>query len=96
MAETLFDKYGGFETFSVVVKNFYQKILDFKFDFYYFNLARIIKSVYFDIYHNSWSEFVTRKKTKTSLVNTSNKIFFYYSLISFLYHYFICKLKSKT
>ena len=28
MAETLFDKYGGFTTFSTVVSNFYQKILD--------------------------------------------------------------------
>ncbi len=28
MSETLYDKYGGFETFSVVVSNFYQKILD--------------------------------------------------------------------
>jgi len=28
MAETLFDKYGGFDTFSKVVKNFYQKVLD--------------------------------------------------------------------
>jgi hemoglobin len=26
--ETLYDKYGGFEIFSVVVSNFYQKILD--------------------------------------------------------------------
>jgi hemoglobin len=26
--ETLYDKYGGFDTFSVVVSNFYQKILD--------------------------------------------------------------------
>ena len=28
MAETLFDKYGGFETFTQVVTKFYQKILD--------------------------------------------------------------------
>lgn len=28
MANTLFDKYGGFDTFSAVVKSFYQKILD--------------------------------------------------------------------
>ena len=28
MAETLFDKYGGFDTFSAVVKSFYQKVLD--------------------------------------------------------------------
>ncbi len=28
MAQTLFDKYGGFDTFSSVVSNFYQKILD--------------------------------------------------------------------
>ena len=28
MPETLFDKYGGFATFSAVVSNFYQKILD--------------------------------------------------------------------
>ena len=28
MNTTLYDKYGGFETFSTVVRNFYQKILD--------------------------------------------------------------------
>jgi len=28
MSETLFDKYGGFDTFSAVVTNFYQKVLD--------------------------------------------------------------------
>jgi len=28
MSETLYDKYGGFDTFSTVVSNFYQKILD--------------------------------------------------------------------
>ena len=28
MSETLYDKYGGFETFSAVVSTFYQKILD--------------------------------------------------------------------
>ena len=28
MAETLFDKYGGFPTFSAVVSNFYKKIMD--------------------------------------------------------------------
>lgn len=28
MSETLYDKYGGIETFSAVVSNFYQKILD--------------------------------------------------------------------
>ncbi len=28
MAQSLFDKYGGFETFSSVVSNFYQKVLD--------------------------------------------------------------------
>ena len=28
MSETLFDKYGGFETFTTVVKSFYQKVLD--------------------------------------------------------------------
>ena len=28
MTDTLYDKYGGFETFSAVVCNFYQKILD--------------------------------------------------------------------
>ncbi len=28
MAQSLFDKYGGFETFSAVVSNFYQKVLD--------------------------------------------------------------------
>jgi len=27
-SETLYDKYGGFDTFSAVVSNFYQKILD--------------------------------------------------------------------
>lgn len=27
MAETLFDKYGGFDTFSAVVTSFYQKVL---------------------------------------------------------------------
>jgi len=28
MSETLYDKYGGIETFSAVVSNFYQKVLD--------------------------------------------------------------------
>jgi len=28
MKETIYDKYGGFETFNVVVRNFYQKVLD--------------------------------------------------------------------
>lgn len=28
MSETLFDKYGGIETFSAVVRNFYTKVLD--------------------------------------------------------------------
>ncbi|MCJ8314065.1 MAG: group 1 truncated hemoglobin [Saccharospirillaceae bacterium] len=28
MAETLFDKYGGFETFNTLVINFYRKVLD--------------------------------------------------------------------
>jgi len=28
MADTLYDKYGGFDTFSAVVCNFYQKVLD--------------------------------------------------------------------
>ncbi len=28
MADTLFDQYGGFSTFSAVVSNFYQKIMD--------------------------------------------------------------------
>ena len=28
MSETLYDKYGGIETFSAVVRNFYQKVLD--------------------------------------------------------------------
>jgi len=28
MADTLFDKYGGFDTFSTIVSNFYKKILD--------------------------------------------------------------------
>ncbi|OUS24302.1 hypothetical protein A9Q99_25580 [Gammaproteobacteria bacterium 45_16_T64] len=28
MADTLFDKYGGFATFSAVVSNFYKKIMD--------------------------------------------------------------------
>ncbi|MEE8058896.1 MAG: group 1 truncated hemoglobin [Pseudomonadales bacterium] len=28
MIETLFDKYGGFTTFSALVTNFYQKVLD--------------------------------------------------------------------
>lgn len=28
MSDTLFDKYGGIETFSAVVSNFYQKVLD--------------------------------------------------------------------
>lgn len=28
MASTLFDKYGGFSTFSTIVSNFYQKVLD--------------------------------------------------------------------
>jgi len=28
MAETLFDKYGGFDTFTQVVTRFYQKVLD--------------------------------------------------------------------
>jgi len=28
MSETLFDKYGGFQTFSAVVSKFYRKILD--------------------------------------------------------------------
>ena len=28
MTQSLFDKYGGFETFSSVVSNFYQKVLD--------------------------------------------------------------------
>jgi len=26
--DTLYDKYGGFDTFSIVVSNFYQKVLD--------------------------------------------------------------------
>jgi len=28
MENTLYDKYGGFDTFSMVVRNFYQKVLD--------------------------------------------------------------------
>ena len=28
MADTLFDQYGGFSTFSAIVSNFYQKIMD--------------------------------------------------------------------
>ncbi|NQZ86179.1 MAG: group 1 truncated hemoglobin [Colwellia sp.] len=28
MENTLYDKYGGFDTFSMVVSNFYQKVLD--------------------------------------------------------------------
>lgn len=28
MNESLYDKYGGFETFSIVVSNFYQKVLE--------------------------------------------------------------------
>ncbi|AQS39196.1 truncated hemoglobin [Shewanella psychrophila] len=28
MAESLFDKYGGFDTFTLVVSSFYQKVLD--------------------------------------------------------------------
>ncbi len=28
MQESLYDKYGGFDTFSAVVSNFYQKVLD--------------------------------------------------------------------
>lgn len=45
MAETLFDKYGGFDTFTQVVTRFYQKILDSEQISHYFaatNMERLI------------------------------------------------------
>ena len=45
MSETLFDKYGGFETFSAVFNNFYRKVLDSEKIAHYFegiNIERLI------------------------------------------------------
>lgn len=41
MSETLFDKYGGFETFTKVVTNFYKKVLDNEQVEHYFNGVNI-------------------------------------------------------
>lgn len=54
MSETLFDKYGGFNTFSAVVSSFYQKVLDSD------QLAHYFENVNMDKLMNHQTNFLSK------------------------------------